>query len=71
MTTNEARAWREYDTIAAMMARKGLKGIEGEPLPDGISTECFELINADTDAFADRVRDCAYAQAMNRHNLSE
>ena len=71
MTTNAYDPWREYDTIAEHCASLGLSGDVGTTLPDGIGGPCMDLINADPEAFAERVRDCAYARAMNRHNLPE
>ena len=57
----------EYDHIADWCAVKGLTGDIGCELPDGISVPVHDAINYDSDAFMQRVRDCAYARArMNR-----
>lgn len=64
-------AWKEYDNIAADMARKGLTGAAGDPLPNLISRQAFAIINDDLDAFAKRVRAFAYAQAMERTEPDE
>jgi len=61
------RAWVEYDQAADWCAARGSKGEIGDPLPDLLSVEAHHLINADPEAFADRVRSCAYARAMNAH----
>lgn len=64
MTAAEAAAWREYDMIAAAMARKGLAGKEGDPLPVNVSQRALMLINDDPGAFQERIRASAYALAM-------
>ncbi len=56
--------WMEYDAAASELARKGLKGAIGDPLPNLMSAETVALINADPEAFERRVRAFAYAQAM-------
>lgn len=58
--------WVEYDGAAMDLARRGLKGEIGDPLPNLMSAEAVELINADPEAFARRVRESAYALAMER-----
>ena len=58
--------WREYDSAAEWCAKRGLKGAVGEPLPHLISGETVDMINDDPDAFQERVRQTAYALAMNR-----
>lgn len=62
--------WTEYDAAAKYLARRGLKGEIGDPLPNLMSTEAVELINADPEAFADRVRLTAYAIAMEKGPLA-
>lgn len=64
-------AWKEYDSVAEWCAERGIKGAAGDRLPDMLSTGCKALIDADPEAFEQRVRDCAYAQAMNKLNLPE
>lgn len=59
--------WTEYDLIAEDLAKRGLKGTIGDPLPNLISSEVHKLINDDPEAFERRVRQCAYALAMTRH----
>jgi hypothetical protein len=56
--------WLEYDAAAEDLARKGLTGAIGDPLPNLMSAAACELINADPEAFQKRVRACAYARAM-------
>ena len=63
-TTVTDPAWNEYDLVASEMARKGLKGVIGDPLPNLISATCEALIQADHEAFQERVRLSAYALAM-------
>ncbi len=60
-------AWQEYDNAAEDTAKRGLSGAIGTPLPENMTPEAVGLINDDPDAFARRVRECAYAQAMERH----
>lgn len=62
-------AWSEYESAAKWCAARGLSGEPGSPLPEGISRDCSELILADVEAFAERVRDHAYARSMNRIDL--
>lgn len=57
----------EYDSAAEWCAQRGLKGKPGDLLPPFLSVDCFEAIKEDEDAFMIRVRECAYAIAMNRH----
>jgi hypothetical protein len=61
--------WAEYDSAADWCAARGLKGVIGDALPTAISSACLIEINADPDAFERRVRECAYARAMNALNL--
>ena len=61
----------EYEHCAEMCAARGLQGKAGDMLPNAISIECFEEINADLDAFQKRVSEYAYGQAMARVNLPE
>jgi hypothetical protein len=53
--------WDEYNSAARWCAARGLKGAIGDALPEGISGGCWALIDMDTDAFAGRVSDYAYA----------
>jgi hypothetical protein len=62
----EALAWHEYDCAARWCAERGLTGDTGDRLPDGLSVRAWELIADDPEAFADRVRDHAYARSMQR-----
>jgi len=66
MARSEAAMWREYDQVAKRCARQGIKGAVGDPLPDFIGADVHELINADPEAFARRVREFAYALVMER-----
>jgi len=56
--------WVEYDAAADEMARKGLSGDLGDQLPNLMSADAVELINADPEAFQKRVRAFAYARSM-------
>jgi len=55
---------QEYDRIALDMARKGLRGVDGDPLPEGISGEVYWFIFEDQEAFQKRIRESAYMLAM-------
>jgi hypothetical protein len=59
--------WTEYDIAATWCARRNIKGQVGDPLPDLLSSACHKEINADPDAFAERVKLTAYALAMEQH----
>lgn len=65
-TSNDAAAWTEYDNAADDMAKRGLKGEIGDPLPMNMTPEAVALINEDLEAFQERVRLSAYAQAMEK-----
>ena len=56
--------WSEYDSAADWCAARGLRGVDGDPLPFALSADVLDAINADPEAFAQRVRGCAYALAM-------
>jgi hypothetical protein len=58
--------WPEYDAAAEDLARRGLKGALGDPLPYAMGAVCLEAINLDIPAFQQRVADFAYAHAMQR-----
>lgn len=58
----------EYERAAAFLAKRGLLGLPGDILPHNISAITMELINADLEAFQARVREHAYAIAMNKLN---
>lgn len=62
--SQEAIAWNEYDNAAIDLARRGLKGECGDPLPINMSLQAVLLINEDIEAFQERVRLSAYALAM-------
>jgi hypothetical protein len=67
MDTNElAKEWNEYDAAADWCAARGLKGMLGDALPEGLSTRAMRLISTSPESFESRVRDMAYARAMNR-----
>jgi hypothetical protein len=59
-----SRVWNEYDHAAMELARKGLRGDIGDPLPNLMSADSVNLINDDPEAFHERVRLSAYALAM-------
>ena len=54
----------EYDSAAEWCARRGIAGSTGDPLPDGLSASVADAINADADAFRERVRETAYGLAL-------
>jgi hypothetical protein len=62
----ESDVWIEYEMVANDLARRGLKGKIGDPLPNLISSACDKLIQDDPEAFAERVRMSAYALAMSK-----
>jgi hypothetical protein len=62
----ESDAWKAYDAVANDLARRGLKGEVGDPLPNLISSACDKLIQDDPEAFQERVRMSAYALAMSK-----
>ena len=59
--------WQEYDAAAEWCARRGFTGAIGTELPMLVSRDCIDAINADPEAFQQRVKDTAYAIAMERH----
>lgn len=64
MTLDDCDGWREYDAAAEWCAAHAGKWRDGDPLPDGVSARVRAEIDADPDAFAERVRGAAYARAM-------
>ena len=64
MTKYDECSWAEYDSAAEYLAKRGLTGKAGDPLPALLSTACLEAINEDEEAFQERVRKTAYALAM-------
>ena len=56
--------WAEYDATANWCAIRGLTGKDGERLPDLLSAAVHNEINLHLEAFQQRIRDCAYAIAM-------
>ena len=69
--TTPLNVMQEYEYAAESLAKKGLKGLPGDPLPNLMSVEAVDLINADPEAFQMRVREHAYAIAMNKLNIPE
>jgi hypothetical protein len=61
----EANIWQVYDACAEWCAERGLQGKVGDSLPNLLSKEVCDLINDDQEAFERRVRQSAYARAMN------
>ncbi len=59
-------AWSEYDSAAEWCAKRGIIGRIGDRLPENLSRECYDLINDDFEAFQKRIRESAYALAMNK-----
>lgn len=58
--------WAEYDSAAEYLAKRGLKGVMGDPLPENITPEAHKLICDDPEAFERRVKDFAYGLAMEK-----
>lgn len=67
-TSEEYDVWLEYDSAAEWCAKRGLRGVVGDSLPNLMSGAAVDLINADPEAFEERVRFTAYALAMERHD---
>lgn len=59
-------AWQEYDSAARQLACQGKRGQCGDLLPANMTPEAVQLIADDPEAFERRVRDHAYAIAMER-----
>lgn len=60
----------EYDHLARHCADFGLSGDVGTVLPDGLfSPGAIDYINADPEAFAQRVKEFAYGRSMERWHL--
>lgn len=64
MSWGDAELWGEYDAAADWCAVRGAKWRFGDQLPDGMSERCKEEIDADPEAFGERVSAFAYARAM-------
>jgi hypothetical protein len=58
--------WAEYDAAAEWCAARGLTGKPGDPLPKMLAHITVWRINHDPEAFARRVRECAYARAREK-----
>ncbi len=55
----------EYDAAADWCAARGLTGALGDSLPANMATDgALRWINADPEAFQERVRQFAYARSM-------
>jgi hypothetical protein len=62
----------EYDGAAQWCAQRGLTGKVGDPLLANMSASgALKYINADPEAFEQRVKEFAYALAMERINPKE
>ena len=61
--------WNEYDAAAMWCAKRALKGRVNDPLPEGLSGACHELINADPEAFEQRVKDTACMLVRERRGV--
>jgi hypothetical protein len=66
MNDYEAAAWAEYDAAADWCAAQGWTGGAGTRLPAGLGAAAAALVAADPAAFGRRVREHAYARAMER-----
>lgn len=56
---------------ASYMARKGLKGVLGDPLPPNFCSMCQDYLADHMEEFQDEVKRHAYALAMEKLNLPE
>lgn len=54
----------DWERAAEWCAERGLKGVVGDPLPEGISVAAWDAISAAPEAFAETVARYAYARAM-------
>ena len=63
--------WYAYDSCAEWCARRGLRGLIGDPLPNLLDSRVVALINEDPEAFRIRVAQCAYALAMDGLNIPQ
>lgn len=60
----------EYDAAARWCAERGFAGNVGDPLPAIMDTQgALQYINADPEAFQARVKEFAYARAMNQTHV--
>lgn len=62
-------AWdftEEYEMVCEEMAKKGRTGKMGDLLPINMSHAVYEAIHADLYAFQQRIREHAYAFAMEK-----
>lgn len=57
----------EYDAAAEWSAKRGLKGLKGDALPLNMASDgALKYIQADPEAFRERVKQFAYALAMEK-----
>ena len=62
----------EYDAAAEWCAKRGLKGSIGDALPLNMDSDgALRWINSDPEAFQERVRQFAYALAMEKPTTTE
>ena len=66
-TFHDRRKWAEYDALAEWCAKRGRTGAVGTMLPANVSAEVMREIDADPEAFEERVRACGYALARVRN----
>jgi len=59
----------EYESVCGYMATRGRTGQAGDALPMGLSRECHDLIECNPECFRRRIRDYAYAMAMERSTV--
>ncbi len=59
--------WTEYDALALWCAKHQVTGYPGTKLPTMVSAHAMRQIEDDPEAFAVRVRACAYELAMDSH----
>lgn len=62
--SDDSPLWNLYDAVAECMAKRGLSGKIGDPLPNLMDARVVDLINADPESFERRVREMAYGLSM-------
>ncbi len=68
---DDSPLWAEYDSAAEWCAKRHSLGREGDPLPDGLSAAVAQEISEHPDDFERRVRQFAYAIAMEKHGFPD
>ena|SRR5690242_2971795 len=58
--------WQEYDDAARWCAVRGIKGVDGDRLPELLSAEVYAEICQNPEEFRERIRLTAYALAQSK-----